>query len=47
MVDPTPPARSSRSNAATASKAFDGIRARFAATREARALGFAPGWSSV
>jgi excinuclease ABC subunit A len=46
MVDPSPPARSSRSNAATASKAFDGIRARFAATREARALGFAPGWFS-
>ena len=46
MVDPTPPARSTRSNAATVSKAFDGIRARFAATREARALGVAAGWFS-
>jgi len=46
MLDPAPPARSSRSNPATASKAFDAIRARFAATREARALGAAPGWFS-
>jgi excinuclease ABC subunit A len=46
MVEPTPPARSSRSNAATASKAFDAIRARFAATREAKALSVAPGWFS-
>jgi excinuclease ABC subunit A len=46
VVDPTPPARSPRSNPATVSKAFDGIRARFAATREARALGVAAGWFS-
>jgi excinuclease ABC subunit A len=45
-VDPTPPARSSRSNPATVSKAFDGIRKRFAATREAKALGAGPGWFS-
>jgi excinuclease ABC subunit A len=46
VVDPAPPARSPRSNAATVTKAFDGIRARFAATREARALGLTPGWFS-
>ncbi len=46
VVDPTPPARSPRSNAATLSKAFDGIRRRFAVTREARALGVRPGWFS-
>jgi excinuclease ABC subunit A len=46
LVDPTPPARSPRSNPATVSKAFDAIRARFAATREARALGAGPGWFS-
>ncbi|TFG92161.1 MAG: ATP-binding cassette domain-containing protein, partial [Myxococcales bacterium] len=46
LVEPTPPARSPRSNAATVSKAFDLIRARFAATREARALGAGPGWFS-
>ncbi|MCP4239109.1 MAG: excinuclease ABC subunit UvrA [bacterium] len=46
LVDPVPPARSPRSNPATVSKAFDGIRARFAATREARALGVSPGWFS-
>jgi excinuclease ABC subunit A len=46
LVDPTPPARSPRSNPATVSKAFDGIRARFASTREARALGVSPGWFS-
>ena len=46
MVDPSPPARSSRSNPATVSKAFDGIRARFAATREAKALGVSAGWFS-
>jgi excinuclease ABC subunit A len=46
LVDPTPPARSPRSNPATVCKAFDGIRQRFAATREARALGLAPGWFS-
>jgi len=46
VVDPSPPARSSRSNPATVSKAFDGIRARFAETREARALGVGAGWFS-
>jgi excinuclease ABC subunit A len=46
VVDPTPPARSSRSNPATVSKAFEGIRRRFAATREARARGLGPGWFS-
>jgi excinuclease ABC subunit A len=46
VVDPSPPARSSRSNPATVSKAFDAIRGLFAATREARALGVSPGWFS-
>lgn len=46
VVDQTPAVRSSRSNAATASKAFDGIRACFAATREARRMGVGPGWFS-
>ncbi len=46
LVDRIPPARSPRSNPATVSKAFDAIRARFAATREARALGAGPGWFS-
>jgi excinuclease ABC subunit A len=46
LVDPAPPARSPRSNPATLSKAFDAIRARFAATREAKALGAGPGWFS-
>jgi excinuclease ABC subunit A len=46
VVDPDPPGRSSRSNAATVSKAFDGIRRRFAATREAKARGLGPGWFS-
>lgn len=46
VVDQTPAVRSSRSNPATVSKAFDGIRKRFAATREARALGVTPGWFS-
>jgi len=45
-VDPAPPARSPRSNPATLSKAFDGIRARFASTREARARGITAGWFS-
>ena len=45
-VDGVAPARSPRSNPATASKAFDAIRRRFAATREARALGLGPGWFS-
>ena len=46
VVDQSPASRSPRSNPATVSKAFDSIRRRFAATREARALGFAPGWFS-
>ncbi|HVH05290.1 MAG TPA: excinuclease ABC subunit UvrA, partial [Myxococcota bacterium] len=46
LVEPTPPGRSLRSNPATVSKAFEGIRRRFAATREARALGVGPGWFS-
>jgi excinuclease ABC subunit A len=46
LVDPNPPARSPRSNPATVSRAFEGIRAKFASTREARALGVAPGWFS-
>ena len=46
LVEPAPPARSPRSNPATVSKAFDAIRARFAATREAKALGVGPGWFS-
>jgi excinuclease ABC subunit A len=46
VVDPHPPARRKRSNPATVSKAFDGIRRLFASTREARALGVAPGWFS-
>jgi len=43
LVDPTPPSRSLRSNPATVSKAFDGIRRRFAATDQARRRGLAPG----
>jgi excinuclease ABC subunit A len=46
VVDPHPPARSTRSNPATLSKAFDGIRQQFASTREAKALGATPGWFS-
>ena len=46
VVEPGPPARSSRSNPATVSKAFDAIRRRFAETREARRLGLAAGWFS-
>ncbi|MBW2231924.1 MAG: excinuclease ABC subunit UvrA [Deltaproteobacteria bacterium] len=46
VVDQTPAVRSPRSNPATVSKAFDGIRQRFAATREARALGVGPGFFS-
>ncbi|HZO09198.1 MAG TPA: excinuclease ABC subunit UvrA, partial [Myxococcota bacterium] len=46
LVDAAPPARSPRSNPATVSKAFDAIRARFAATREAKALGAGPGFFS-
>ncbi len=46
IVEPTPPGRSLRSNVATVSKAFDGIRARFAATHEARRRKLAPGYFS-
>ena len=46
LVDPTPPSRSLRSNPATVSKAFDGIRRQFAASDEARRRGLAPGWFS-
>ena len=38
--------KSSRSNPATLSKAFEGIRKRFASTREARRLEVGPGWFS-
>lgn len=43
VMDAAPPARSPRSNPATVSKAFDGIRQRFASTREARARGLTAG----
>ncbi len=46
VVDPHPPARRKRSNPATVSKAFDGIRRLFASTRQAKALGVSPGWFS-
>jgi excinuclease ABC subunit A len=46
VVDQTPAVRSPRSNPATVSKAFDTIRQRFAATREAKAAGVGPGWFS-
>jgi excinuclease ABC subunit A len=46
VVDQEPAARSPRSNPATVTKAFEGIRKRFAATREAKALGHGPGWFS-
>ncbi|MEB2345687.1 MAG: excinuclease ABC subunit UvrA [Deltaproteobacteria bacterium] len=46
LVGAAPLARSPRSNPATVSKAFDAIRRRFAATREARALGASAGWFS-
>ncbi len=46
VVEPTPPGRTLRSNLATVSKAFDGIRARFAATAEARRRKLGPGWFS-
>ncbi|MBW2240576.1 MAG: excinuclease ABC subunit UvrA [Deltaproteobacteria bacterium] len=46
VVEPTPPGRSARSNPATISKAFDGIRKRFAATAGAKRRGLAPGWFS-
>ncbi len=46
VVEPTAPARSLRSNPATVSKAFDGIRKRFAASREATRRGLSAGWFS-
>jgi len=46
VVEPTPPARSLRSNPATVSKAFDGIRRLLAATPEARRQKLTPGWFS-
>jgi excinuclease ABC subunit A len=46
VVDQSAASRSPRSNPATVSKAFDAIRARFAETREAKALGVGPGWFS-
>ena len=46
MVEPTPPGRSTRSNPATLSKAFDELRRLLAATPEAKAQGLAPGWFS-
>ena len=46
VVEPTPPARSQRSNPATVSKAFDGIRRLLAATPEARRQKLTPGWFS-
>ena len=46
VVDQTPATRSARSNPATLTKAFDGIRARFAGTRTAKARGWSPGFFS-
>jgi excinuclease ABC subunit A len=46
VMDAAPPVRSPRSNPATVSKAFEGIRRYFASTREARALGVSAGWFS-
>lgn len=43
VVDQTPATRSARSNPATVTKAFDGIRQRFAATRAAKARGYTAG----
>ena len=40
VVDQSPSTRSARSNPATITKAFDAIRKRFAATREAKARGW-------
>jgi excinuclease ABC subunit A len=46
IVEPTPPGRSLRSNLATVSKAYDGIRARFASMHEAKRRGLTPGYFS-
>ncbi len=43
MVDQSPIGRSSRSNPATYTKAFDGIRDVFANTRHAKIMGYTPG----
>lgn len=43
MVDQSPIGRSSRSNPATYTKAFDGIRDVFAGTRQAKIMGYTPG----
>lgn len=43
MVDQSPIGRSSRSNPATYTKAFDGIRSLFADTRQAKIMGYEPG----
>ena len=43
MVDQSPIGRSSRSNPATYTKAFDGIRELFAKTRQSRIMGYTPG----
>ena len=43
VVDQSPSTRSARSNPATVTKAFDLIRQRFAATREAKARGWSAG----
>ncbi len=43
MVDQTPIGRSSRSNPATYTKSFDGIREVFSRTREARIMGYTAG----
>jgi excinuclease ABC subunit A len=43
MVDQTPIGRSTRSNPATYTKAFDGIRDVFAETRQAKMMGYAAG----
>jgi excinuclease ABC subunit A len=43
MVDQAPIGRSSRSNPATYTKAFDGIRDLFANTRQSKIMGYGPG----
>ena len=43
MVDQSPIGRSSRSNPATYTKAFDGIRNLFADTRQSKIMGYTPG----
>ena len=43
MVDQSPIGRSTRSNPATYTKAFDGIRDLFANTRQAKIMGYSPG----